>query len=264
MNDNNNHISKIIIPAIMPKSYEDLKFKAGQIKDSVVRAQIDVMDGIFVQSMSWPFSKPSGKGIMTDEDRAHTPDHVDINFRKMQSEELGLPFWEKIDYDVDLMVENPAKAVMEWAKVGVTRVILHLREDNTNDIKVAIEVAKEYDLEISFAILPGPISPLLKEFIFVKHISDITGIQCMGIEKVGYQHNPFTSTVFETIKEIFVELDKLDNKEKYLEISVDGGVDHENARPLYDAGVDRLVSGHAIFDSMSPAQEIEFFEDVIG
>lgn len=278
-------ISTTIIPAIMPKDFADLEFKASNIKDVVPRAQIDIMDGVFVQSLSWPFHKPSKGVMLKDEDRAHEPDHVDINFRKMQSEEMGLPFWEKLDYDVDLMVENPAKAVMEWAKVGVHRVILHLREDNTNDITVAIEVAKEYSLEISLALLPGEISPKLKEFIFEKHIGDITGIQCMGIEKVGYQNQEFAPKVFDTIREILAELHKYNEKlhaaaqaqagsetqnagaavaEKNLEISVDGGVDHENARPLYDAGVDKLISGHAIFESHSPAQEIEFFEDVLG
>lgn len=267
-------ISTTIIPAIMPKDFADLEFKAGNVKDVVPRAQIDIMDGVFVQSLSWPFHKPSKGVILKDEDRAHEPDHVDLNFRKMQAEEMGLPFWEKLDYDVDLMVENPAKAVMEWAKVGVHRVILHLREDNTNDITVAIEVAKEYSLHISLAILPGEISPKLKEYIFEKHIDDITGIQCMGIEKVGYQNQEFSPKVFETIREILAELHKYNEKnhaagaegfvEKNLEISVDGGVDHENARPLYDAGVDKLVSGHAIFESHSPAQEIEFFEEVLG
>lgn len=266
MDEKSKIISTTIIPAIMPKNYEDLKFKAGSIKDAVNRVQVDIMDGIFVKSLSWPFHTPSQGVIMKDEDRAHTPDHVDSMFRKLQAEEVGLPFWEKLDYDIDLMVNNPAKAVMEWARVGANRVILHARENNLNDISVAIEVAKEFSLGISIAILPGEIPDSIKSFIFEKHINDITGIQCMGIEQVGYQHNPFSPKVFTTIEQILAELHKINQNShtKDLEISVDGGVDHENAKPLYDAGVDKLISGHVIFDSLSPSQEIEFFEDVLG
>lgn len=294
MEKNTEPKSIIIIPAIMPKSFEDLQFKAGSVKDAVNRVQIDIMDGIFVESLSWPFNKPSKGVIMKDEDRAHEPDHLDIHFRQMQSEQKGLPFWDQLDYDVDLMVENPAKAVMEWAKVGINRVILHTREDNTNDIKVAIDVAKEFELEITLAILPGPISDHLKSFIFDKHLNDISGIQCMGIAEVGFQRKPFSPKVFDTIHQIYKELEVANKKmkenhpgdagsvgvvaavgaggavrapavvEKVLEISVDGGVNHENARPLYDRGVDKLISGSVIFDSISPSQEIDFFEDVLG
>ncbi len=267
-------ISSTIIPAIMPKDYQDLDFKAGMIHGAVPRAQIDIMDGIFVPSLSWPFKKPSHGIGLHDNIKAgegRIEDHLDTHFRQMQDQTKGLPFWEELDYDVDLMVENPAKAVDEWAKVGINRVILHVRDHNMNDIGVAIEVAKEYSLEISLAVLPGPISEKLTSFIFDKHLKDISGIQCMGIAEVGYQGKPFAHSVFDTIHQVRRALGEHNEKMKAdggeikeLEISVDGGVTPENARPLYDAGVDKLVSGHDIFDADSPRQEIEFFEEVLG
>jgi len=263
-------LSTIIIPAIMPTSFKDLQMKAGLVHGAVNRIQIDVMDGIFVQSLSWPFIKPSKGVIMKDEDRAHEPDHLDGHFRELQAEEKGLPFWEDIDYDADLMVENPAKAVSEWARIGINRAILHLREENVNDISVAIQVAKEYLLEISLAILPQPLSPALREFIFEKHLEDISGIQCMGISNIGYQRQQFVPKVVDLIHELSHELEKKNEirtqdglAPKDLEISVDGGVNHENARPLYDAGADKLISGSTLFDADSPRQAIEFFEDVL-
>lgn len=259
----------IIIPAIMPKDYRDLDYKASSVDGAVTRVQIDIMDGKFVDSLSWPFIRPSKGTILNADEAIRESDHLDVNFRQMQSEEKGLPCWSTLDYDVDLMVDNPAKAVDEWAKVGVNRVILHLRENNINDISVAIEVAKERMLEISVALLPIEMSPAIKKFIFEKHIDDISGIQCMGIDKVGYQHLPFSSKVFTVIKTIVDELHVYNSSrlegvpEKRLEISVDGGVTHENARPLFDAGAQKLVSGSAIFDSDSPKLAIEFFEDVL-
>lgn len=263
-------LTTIIVPAIMPTSFKDLETKASLVHGAVKRVQIDVMDGIFVPSLSWPFIKPSKGVIMKDEDRAHEPDHLDQHFRQIQAEEKGLPFWEDFDYDADLMVDNPAKAVDEWAKIGVNRVILHLREENINDITVAIEVAQDRMLEVSVAILPQPLTPALKHFIFDKHFEDISGIQCMGIDHIGFQRQEFVPTVVDLIHELVQEINmkneiraKEGHEAKDIEISVDGGVSHENARPLYDAGADKLISGSALFDADSPKQAIEFFEDVL-
>lgn len=272
--DSNQSLHSNIIPAIMPKDYQDFELKAGMVHGAVNRVQIDIMDGVFTPALSWPFLKPS-RGIGLHDNikagESKIEDHLDIHFRNMQSEIEGLPFWQELDYDVDLMVDNPAKAVDEWVKVGVSRVILHAREHNLNDIAVAIEVAKNVDVEVSLALLPGPMSDTMHEFIFKKHLQDISGIQCMGIEEVGYQHRPFSPKVFETIKQVLLYLDqhnaevekKGEGKFKTLEVSVDGGVNHEHARPLYDAGVDTLAVGSAIFESESPRQSIEFFNDIL-
>lgn len=266
-------IESHIIPAIMPKDYQDLEFMAGMVRGGVGRVQIDVMDGVFTPALSWPFLKPSkGTGLHDNlkAGESKAEDYLDIHFRNMQSEIEGLPFWQELDYDVDLMVDNPAKAVDEWVKVGVSRVILHARDHNLNDIAVAIDVAKNINVEVSLAILPGALSDTMLEFIFKKHLMDISGIQCMGIEEVGYQGHPLSPKVFDTIKQIFLHLDQYNadvqkngGVYKTLEVSVDGGVTHEHARPLYDAGVDKLVVGSAIFRADSPRQSIELFNDIL-
>jgi ribulose-phosphate 3-epimerase len=266
--------SQFIIPAIMPVDYRDLDFKVGMVDGGANRVQIDVMDGKFVNSLSWPYTK-SPKNTLLNTDSSESGDsHLDTHFKQMQNEEKGLPCWSTIDYDVDLMVEYPAQAVEEWARVGVTRVIFHLREHNLSDVAVAIQVARERMLEVSVALLPLEISPAIREFIFEKHIQDISGIQCMGVDRVGFQRehfNPKTFTVLKTIKdELYAYNSKRatddvhGEQKKELELSVDGGVTHENARPLFDAGATKLVSGSTIFDADSPRQAIEFFNDVIS
>ena len=44
-----------IIPAILPKNYEDLKNKIALVRGIVPVAQIDICDGIFVKNISWTF-----------------------------------------------------------------------------------------------------------------------------------------------------------------------------------------------------------------
>jgi ribulose-phosphate 3-epimerase len=279
----NDSESQFIIPAIMPVDYQDLDFKVGMVDGAVTRVQIDVMDGKFVRALSWPFTRsPKGSGAApsTSSDQsesstlavpqAPTDEHIDINFKRMQNEQEGMPCWSTIDYDADLMVENPAYAVDQWASVGVTRVILHLREHNQADISVAIGVAKERMLEVSIALMPVDISPAILRFIFETHINDISGIQCMGVDNIGFQREHFNPKTFSVLKTLKDELHAYNATlpegapKKELELSVDGGVTHENARPLFDAGATKLVSGSTIFDADAPRQAIEFFNEILA
>ena len=45
-----------IIPAILPKNYEDLKNKIALVRGIIPIVQIDICDGVFVETASWPFS----------------------------------------------------------------------------------------------------------------------------------------------------------------------------------------------------------------
>ena len=67
-----------IIPAILPKDHEDLKNKVALVRGVVPVAQVDICDGNFVSSKTWPFS---------------TGGFEDFNFIKIMNEEEGMPFW---------------------------------------------------------------------------------------------------------------------------------------------------------------------------
>lgn len=244
---------KKIVPAVMAINFDDLEEKISRVKGLVERVQIDVMDGRFTDSVSWPYKKRAG--MHSDQDG----DILDHNFRDIQKEVRGMPCWEDMDFEVDLMVSNPAKAVEEWASAGATRVILHLREDNTADIREAIDVAEKRGIAISVAILPLSLSAIIHDFIFDKESSRITGIQCMGIDKVGFQRQPFNLHVIELLKELKTEIGEL-----AMTLSVDGGVSFETAGDLFDAGADYLVAGSAVYDADSAIQSLDHLADISG
>ena len=91
-----------IIPAIIPRSLDDLNKKYSQVKHFTDIVQIDVMDGKFVPSVSWPY--------------------VDNNEDKEKSVIAGIDF----NFEVDLMVLNPEVVVGDWIKAGAKRVIVHI------------------------------------------------------------------------------------------------------------------------------------------
>ncbi|MBI3020251.1 MAG: hypothetical protein HYY60_02925 [Parcubacteria group bacterium] len=50
-----------IIPAIMPRSFTELREYVEQVKGIVNVIQIDVMDGVFVPEKSWPYTDGDGR-----------------------------------------------------------------------------------------------------------------------------------------------------------------------------------------------------------
>ena len=218
-----------IIPAIMPDDYDDLLQKAGRIKGIVQCAQIDVMDGKFVPSISWPYDD---KGIK--------------QFESMVKNDEMLPFWEEIYYEIDLMVENPEHVIKDWIKFGARRIIVHF--ESTNKLREIIKIIEGRFLEEEDFVGVPPVEfgvALNAETAFNKiipYMHDIDVVQFMGIKKIGYQGEPFDESVIERIKDLRVEC-------PHLIISVDGGVSFKTAPKLIKVGVSRLVSGSTIFNS---------------
>lgn len=213
-----------IIPAVMPDDFDDLKFKIQRVRKLVNMVQIDVMDGVFTPNSTWPYvnSRKEWKRI------------------KLQDE--GMPFWEDVSFEIDLMVANPEDKYQEWIDAGVSRLIFHYDSLNDkDDLEIFRKIKEETDVEIGLAITPNTENEVLEKFL-----ETIDFVQFMGIEKVGFQGSSFSENVFNKIK---------DFKSKHSDfiVSVDGGVNFDNVKKLSEVGVDRLVSGTALYS----AEEID-------
>ncbi|HEY9583601.1 MAG TPA: hypothetical protein VJI66_01395 [Candidatus Paceibacterota bacterium] len=206
-----------IIPAILPKTFSEIEEKIKSIKGLADLVQIDICDGKFVPNITWPYVK------------------VDQNFESILREERGMPEWEKIDYEFDLMIENPTEDdARKWLSAGAEKVILHYEssEDLTPVISILnglVEIGLAIDLKTSIEKIK-------------KYADKIQYIQCMGIKKVGFQRQKLDPKVADKVKEI-------KNTFSNLKVQVDGGVTLENASVLKHAGVDTLVVGSALFGS---------------
>lgn len=218
-----------IIPAIIPKQFFELEEKIELVKGIVPIVQVDILDGKYTPEASWPYKKQ------------------DIYFEEIQKEARGMPFWENVDYEFDLMVKNPEDVVFDWVTAGATRIIIHV--DSTEKVPEIIEKLKNV-VEIGLAV--GIHTPLEK---IDPYINSINFVQCMGIERIGFQGEKFDERVIEKIKTI---------KTKYpnMVISVDGGVTLETAPLLIDAGVTRLVAGSAIYESDNYVDAIHSFKNL--
>lgn len=213
-----------IYPAIIPKSYEDLRQKISLVKDFSHFVQIDITDGIFVSSTSWPYSDSVwSEGIFLD-----------------------MPFCNECNFEFDLMIQNPEKTINDWIMQGASRIVIHV--ESTDNLEQLISDVKGKNVKVGLAF------NIETPFDLYSHLLDKADfIQLMGIEKIGFQGQSFSEKIFEKISDLRkIKPDVI--------ISVDGGVNLENAKRLKEVGVSRVVVGSVIFESSDIEEMIESFK----
>ncbi len=231
-----------IIPAIIPKSFEDLNEHLGLVAGLVPLVQIDITDGKFTSSKSWPYIK-----------------NPDPDFVKIIREEESFPYWEELEFEFHLMVANPQDYVQEWISAGAQRIIVHYesfagtneakafadkfqKEFGKNGSTIGTELGIALDMKTDTSVLDS----IIEKFDYV---------QFMGIDHDGEQGVAFDEKVLDKIR-------SLRSFSPKLPISVDGGVTLDNAPRLIEAGATRLVIGSAIFQSDDIPGTIEDFESI--
>lgn len=226
-----------IIPAIMPSKFYDIEETAGLVRGHADMVQLDLMDGKYVPEKTWPFFYTS-----------------DYDIAALKKEDLAFPFWEEINYELDLMCERPEASLDTWLGIGASRVIFHYASvHDWEKIKKIDHVTRDF-IEIGCAITLhdnlDDIYPLIDEGVF-------DFIQVMGISHIGYMGEPFA-------EESLVIIDTLRVKYPDLIISVDGAVSEDTIEEFYNAGASRFVSGSSVFGGGDAGENIYHLQDYIG
>lgn len=221
-----------IIPAIIPQSFEDLKDKVGQVVGKVDLVQVDICDGKFTPDKSWP--------IENDEDE---------KFKVLVSQEEGLPNWGDVDYEIHLMTNTPADEVADWAKTGVSRILVPI-ETGSDAIT---DIINEWGSVVEIGLVANMETPVE---IFESYLDKVSTIQLMSIDVVGHQGEPFDEKVLEKIK----RLREIGYKHQ---ISIDGGINLENAKRIIEAGADRLIVGSAIWEGENIFEILKEFQKIV-
>jgi ribulose-phosphate 3-epimerase len=216
-----------VIASVLPfKTFEELKNKIGLLRGVVPVIQIDLCDGVFVPSQTWPFTNGG---------------FADYDFQRIMNEEIGLPSWEEFDFELDLMVADAVENFDIYMKLGAKRMIFHMEAmEDLEDFKNFLEGIDLYirDL-VQIGIAFKPSMPLENVF---KLVPFVDFVQCMGNDKIGFGGVSLDPVVYERIEVL---------REKYsdLPIEVDIGVNEETAPKLVDAGATKLITGSVLFNS---------------
>ena len=225
-----------ITPAILVGDFNELNEKLAKFVNITNLVQIDICDGNFVSTISWP---------MGPRDRESVQSVLD--------EENGLPFWEQLDFEFDLMVLNAHKQFDFFARLGAKRIVFHLEAETEDSFKEFLESLDPYfkdNIEIGIAI--NTTTDIIKLGPFINYVDFV---QCMGVEHIGHQGEEFDERVLTQIKDLKIKYPEL-------KISVDGSVNENTASKLIDAGATRLVIGSALLQNYDIRETFKYFQNL--
>ena len=225
-----------VTPAILVESFSELNEKLAKFVNITKMVQIDMCDGKFVPATSWPMGKGDQHSIQS-----------------ILDEEDGIPFWEHLDFEFDLMVLNAHKQFDFFARLGARKVVFHIEAEEEKSFKEFLESMDPYfkdNIDIGIAI--NTTTDIAKLDPFINHVDFV---QCMGIERIGFQGEPFDERVLKQIKD-------LRSKYPELQISIDGSVNENTAPRLVEVGVNRLIIGSALLQSFDIRETVKEFENL--
>lgn len=217
-----------IVPSLPAQSFEEIGTLLETLHGVATEIQIDMVDGVFVPAVSWPFTEGDAETAL----------------RKLA------PYTQTFAVEVDCMCMNPEQYFETFVELYVKRVIVHAGSTEAYDVCIAH--AKEHGYHIGLGILNS--TP--KDFI-TAHISQFNFVQVMGIEHIGVQGQPFDEKTLETIAWLHTTYPNL-------EIAVDGAVNADTIKKLKKAGAKRFAPGSYITKSSDPASSYKHLVELIS
>ena len=149
----------------------------------------------------------------------------------------------KLPLDVHLMIENPDKYIVPFAKAGADLITIHV--EASKDIERDIQLIK--DNKVKPGLVVNPATPIEKVFPYLDKISMVL---LMSVNP-GFEGQKFMPEVLPKIRKLkkyIADSPHLSvGNYKPLDIEVDGGINPDNVKEVISAGANVLVAGSAIF-----------------
>lgn len=152
-----------IIPTILVKTFEEVKERIKLVENYVDWVQLDIMDGVFVENLTW-----------------NNPEDLK-------------DFKTKVKLEAHLMVQNPEKIIDSWLEV-VDRIIIH--QESSANIKEIIEKVHKNKKQIGVALNPETSIEVAKPFL-----NDLDLILLMSVQP-GKGGQEFELEILEKIRNL--------------------------------------------------------------
>jgi len=152
-----------IIPTILVKTFEEVKERIKLVENYVDWVQLDIMDGVFVENLTW-----------------NNPEDLK-------------DFKTKVKLEAHLMVKNPEKIIDSWLEV-VDRIIIH--QESSENIKEIIEKVHKNKKQIGVALNPETSIEVAKPFL-----NDLDLILLMSVQP-GKGGQEFELEILEKIRNL--------------------------------------------------------------
>ncbi len=199
-----------IAPSILSADFTRLGEQVNAVEDAGVdRVQIDVMDGRFVPN---------------------------ITFGPLAIECLR-PLTRLI-LEAHLMVEPPEDFIERFARAGADTIIVH--QEATPHLHRAIQQIHILGKKAGVALNPSTTATTLTEVL------DSLQLVLVMTVNPGFGGQEFIPETLGKIRQMRKEISA---RGLGCEVEVDGGINHETAARVVEAGADVLVAGSAVFDA---------------
>lgn len=209
-----------IQPSILSADFANLETEFASIS-SADGIHVDVMDGHFVPNLTFG-----------------------IPVVKRMQEISTLPL------DVHLMIEDLDRWAVEYAKLGVFSVTMHI--ESCRDVAGTIKAVKSTGSRVGLAIKPAtPLSAI------EPYLATVDQVLVMSVEP-GFGGQSFIPESLQKIRDLKAKLNAL-SLSTWLQ--VDGGINLENIQAVAAAGADTFVAGSAVFTARDRAESIVSLRD---
>lgn len=225
-----------IVPAFLEQDFETIIQKIRPFHSITPLVQIDICDGRFVPTRTWPYSTS---------DIVFATQNVELEKLKA----LGLPF------ELDLMIQNPEQVLGKWLLTKPVRAVIHW--GSSRDLNMVFAILRGYQMDNPKFTFGLAVPANITVMDIAKYVRYISFIQVMGIDRVGAQGQPFSKTALVTIPLLRKEFPNIP-------LHVDGGVSVQNIVLLGELGVSVVAVGSTIQNAPDPIAAYQNISTLIG
>ncbi len=208
---------RLIAPSILSADFTRLGSEIEMLNNSDADyIHCDVMDGVFVPNISF-----------------------------------GIPVISQVSkiakkpIDVHLMIVEPDRYIQAFADSGASIITVHY--EACTHLHRTIHSIKEIGVQASVCLNPHTPIHLLKDII-----GDLDMVLLMSVNP-GFGGQKFIENTYDKVREL---RELIDSKNSNCKIEIDGGVNLETGKKLFEAGADVLVAGSFVFGSNNPTDTI--------
>ena len=216
-------MKRLIAPSILAADFNNLGNAIQIINESEADfVHCDVMDGLFVPNIS--FGIPVVKQVS-----------------KIAKKPL----------DVHLMIVNPDKYIVPFKEAGASVITVHY--ETCDHLHRTIGHIKEQGIKASVCLNPHTPVSVLEDIII-----ELDMVLLMSVNP-GFGGQKFIENTYKKVVDLRA---MIDNKNPDCLIEVDGGVNYETGKSLFDKGANVLVAGSFVFGSNNPKKTIAKLKSV--